>query len=220
MKRTKLWMCWVAVMTVAWSCEFASGDAVVPLAGNSHALISGTEVFSNGPLNADVEYAVFAPGVFTDTLGGNFDMAALGGFDPVTDFVYAYQIENTGTDTISSLQLTLEPGGFFTDLGKDPLADPAGLPPAVITPIGASAAAYIFSPNIDATFKSSVLLLSSPQSAGFGRASVIDGGRGAEGFLPVPASLVVPVPAAGLLGMAMLSLLGAVRILRVKLRRA
>lgn len=209
MKKTKLWTCWVAVVTVAWICPAASGGSVVPLAGNPDALVSGTEAFSNGPLSADIDYAVFAPGVFTDTLGGNFDMPALGGFDPVTDFVYAYQIENSGTDTISSLQLTLEPGGLFTDLGQDPLADPAGLPPAVITPIGASAASYIFLPNIDATISSSVLLLSSPQSAGFGRASVIDGGRGAEGLLPVPIFVVVPEPATGLLGLSLLIVLGA-----------
>jgi hypothetical protein len=102
----------------------------LPLDGNPNALVSGSETFSNGILNADIGYAVFGPGVFTSSaVGGMFDNPQLGGFDPVNDYVYAYHIANSGFTPVSSLQVSLALGGFFTDLGEDPAADPTASPP-------------------------------------------------------------------------------------------
>jgi hypothetical protein len=178
----------------------------LPLDGNSNALVSGSETFSSGILNADIGYAVFGPEVFTSSaVGGMFDNPQLGRFDPVNDYVYAYHIANSGFTPVSSLQVSLALGGLFTDLGEDPAASLTGLSPTIITPIGTSAAAYLFvSTNasglgqIDPSETSSVLLMSSPQSYQFTTASILDSDLGATGELPTPGpdDAVITAPAA------------------------
>jgi hypothetical protein len=165
-------VCYLIVLALTLTFPSTSVASILPLDGNPNALVSGTENFSSGILSADIAYAVFGPSVFTNgTVGGIFDNPQLGGFDPVNDYVYAYHIANSGSTPISSLQVSLDSGGFFTDLGEDSTADPTGISPTVITPICTSAAAYLFVSTlsgglgqIEAGQTSSVLLMSSPQS--------------------------------------------------------
>jgi hypothetical protein len=151
--------------------------SILPLDGNPNALISGTETFSSGILNAEIAYAVFGPGVFTSgAVGGMFGNPQLVGFNEVNDYVYAYHIANSGSTPVSSLQVSLGPGGFFNDLGEDATDDPLEVSPSVITPV-VNGALYLFNPNllgqIEPGQTSSVLLMSSPQSYQFTPASII-----------------------------------------------
>lgn len=187
---------------------------MLPLDGNPHAMLSGTETFSAGILAADVGYAVFGPGVFTGaTVGGSFQNGALGGFNANDDFVYAYHVQNTGSTPLSSLQLTLNAGSPITDLGEDPLADPQGISPTVIAAVGQNAAAYIFVAQpaglgqISNDQTSAVLLLSGSKPPAFTNASLIDSGIGAQGMLPTP----VPEPSAAWLAVVALGVAGAAR---------
>jgi len=132
------------------------------LSANSGGAIpayTGSQAFSNGfmtfTVNADVDYAVFAPGAFG---------AAFPGLDPSggTEYVYAYQVENTDPATdISKLTVGLDGDeplgtiGFIPDAG---LHDPAdelfvGAPPtsaawdfsaATPLPSGVTSAILIF----------------------------------------------------------------------------
>ena len=111
-------VCCLIVLAMDMSVLPTAVASILPLGGNPNALVSGTETFSSGILNADIGYAVFGPGVFTSgAVGGMFDNPQLGGFDPASDYVYAYHIANNGSTPVSSLQVSLGPGGFFTDLG-------------------------------------------------------------------------------------------------------
>jgi hypothetical protein len=213
------------VLAISLSNVSASVASILPLDGNPNALVSGTETFSNGILNADIEYAVFGPGVFTSgAVGGVFGNPQLGGFNPAGDYVYAYHIGNSGSTPISSLQVSLASGGFFTDLGEDAFADPLGISPSVITPV-VNGAMYVFNPNllgqIEAGQSSSVLLLSSPQSYQFTTASILDSGLGATGALPTPGPETNPVPEPAAiytwLGLAMLG--GMVVLYRLQWNR-
>ena len=83
MRYLKYPVCCLIVLTLTLSAPPTAVASILPLDGNPDALVSGTEIFSSGILNADIEYAVFGPGVFTSgAVGGMFGNPQLGGFDP------------------------------------------------------------------------------------------------------------------------------------------
>jgi hypothetical protein len=95
--------CCLIVLAMTLSVAPTPVASILPLDGNPNALVSGTETFSSGILNADIAYAVFGPGVFTSgTVGGSFNNPQSVGFDPANDFVYAYHIDNSGSTPISA----------------------------------------------------------------------------------------------------------------------
>lgn len=162
-------------------------------------------------LDVTVDYAVFSPGQFPGVYTPFAGFVAPG----PNDYVYAYQVYNTGlgnggqSNTPFS-QLGIDSVGPVSSLGKDesgvaPLGDPAGINTnlAFLSQDGAS---YLFLvPAINVDEYSIVLMLASPFAPVFSRASVYDSGLSAHGDLPMP------LPAPGALALLGLGLVAARR---------
>lgn len=148
-----------------------------------------------GPLSfaATVEYAVYAPGTFNGSavLGAPADPS--GG----TDYVYAYEMINSGTQlqrTIGELSV-----GFDGNTAAHNLGVLAGVPAAGISPSSSSfipvsapfaSATWIYNTELTSGQSSVVLLFTSPNAPHFYNASVLGGGLGNQQLLPSP----VPEP--------------------------
>ena len=165
-----------------------------------------TQFFStNGVRSLDitVDYAVFSPGQFP----GNYTPFAGFAAPPANDFVYAYQVYNTGVanggmSTTQFSQLGIDTLGPISSIGKDqsgvgPTGDAGGINTnfAFLSQQGAS---YLFLiPSIQVDQYSIVLLYSSPIGPSFSNATVYDSGLSASGNLPTP----VPAPASAALAL-------------------
>lgn len=166
-----------------------------------------TQFFStNGVRSLDitVDYAVFAPGQFP----GNYTPFAGFLMPPANDYLYAYQVYNTGVangglSTTQFSQLGIDTLGPVSSLGKDqsgvgPTGDAGGINTnfAFLSQQGAS---YLFLvPSIQVDEYSIVLLYSSPIGPSFSNATVYDSGLSATGNLPTP----IPAPASAALALA------------------
>ena len=165
------------------------------LDGDAAADISGTVNFAEpGVWDADVEYAVYAPGNYPGTHA-----------DKATSYIYAYQVFNAGasTVTLSGLTVGLAPGsGAASPTDDDAYGALGGIAPQLSTLSGTTSVVwYITSAPAEHT---TVLLFSSPNDYTFGPATVADGGEGDTQSLPTP----IPEPATlSLLAVACLPLL-------------
>ncbi len=147
-------------------------------------------------LDVTVDFAVFAPGQFP----GNYTPFAGFAAPPANDFVYAYQVYNTGVangglSTTQFSQLGINSLGPISSLGKDQSGvGPTGDVGAINTNfafLSAQGASYLFLvPSIQVDQYSVVLLFSSPIGPTFSQASVYDSGLSANGNLPMP----IPAP--------------------------
>lgn len=176
------------ICAVAGGAAFAADTVIYNDESDGYALISGTEVFSAEKWDAEVDYAVYAPGQYP----GNH-------VDKNTHYIYAYQLFNipkTGYDVpLSSLSIGLASGSgadnvwyddIYGELGGDipyirwflPLYNPD---PASVQWIGD------WVPGNHST----VLLFSSPYTYTLDSATVVNGGQGDTQELPSP----LPEPA-------------------------
>ncbi len=194
-----------------------------PLVGDPAALFSGTQPFSgfNGFkwVKADIDYAVYAPGAFSTS--GPLHLNSPPDFSGGTEYIYAYEIFNTGTSLdahVASLSVGLFPNGVSdnaTLIGHVPDPSSAGAAP-VASNFNPAAAA---TPKVNAFWSfsqfpatlgfgqhSEVLIFASPNPPSF-KVSSITGGfaTGASADLPSP----VPEPGSlVLVAMALISLVG------------
>lgn len=189
-----------------------------PLVGHASAMLSGSESFTGaaaggGTLDVVVDYAVFAPGQFA-AAGGVFNPFAGFGAAAASEYIYAYQIYNVGVAhgglsnaNLSSLNIQFGPVGTISSLGYDTAFD-AGTNATIAFNFSPTASYLFFAPPLAVDSYSAILLLSSAQAPTLQAiSSVIDGGNAINGFLPAP----IPSPAAAVLGLIGLGMIGARR---------
>ena len=158
--------------------------------------VAGSTPFNNGAgLSGTVDYAVFTAADFSANFGGL-------GYVPSGPMVYAYQIENTGSQNIFRETITLS--NPASAIGTFAIGD-VGAASAALTPD----AEWTFAPALAPGESSWGLAFSSPNIpiVGF---STIDG---ADTFwlfagVPVPGNIAVPEP-----GSATILALGAMSLL-------
>jgi hypothetical protein len=186
------------------------------LNGNAFAILSGNHVFAGAKaqMSANVDYAVFNPGVFTGALGLPPAEDPSGG----TEYVYAYEVFNTGASLLS-FSVGLKPNVITaaTNFGDAPSAGGVA-PTAGFSGFIPTAAAigdktnirWQFFANIANGAHSNYLLFTSPFGPGLDLASLVatvgDTNPPNTDFLPSP----VPEPSTlALAGVAICGLLTA-----------
>jgi hypothetical protein len=169
-------------------------------------------------LDVLVDYAVFAPGKFI----GEFDGILSEGYNPETDYVYAYQVYNYGpvqggksTVFLSYFGVNEDTSNVTAvgqDAGFDDSQDDFRSTGSSVLETGV---AFYFpmadeaDPKLTPGLFSTVLLISSPVAPSFVPFTIVDSGLSDTQSLPFAAA--VPVPASTLLGAMGLGLLGLVR---------
>jgi hypothetical protein len=176
-------------------------SAILATDANAMAGFQGTVDFSVTPvpllsMNAEVDYAVYAPGQFNLTFGP--------GADPSNGarFVYAYQIHNTGSILTDRDPAYLSVGFDLSDIQQDIgfLSSSVGLSPSAsaFIPIAnppSTSATWDFNPAISDdtgpnTGWSKIVYFTSALPPEFDDASVQGGGLASQKRLPSP----VPEP--------------------------
>ena len=173
------------------------------LDGDAAAEISGTVSFSQPLWDADVEYAVYAPGNYPGTHA-----------DKAASHIYAYQVFNASASSVmlSSLSVGVDPGSGAASATDDTFyGAAAGVAPLLSRLVGspATSAQWTIAPAPGA--HTTVLLFSSPNHYTFAPATVVDGGQGDTHDLPTP----VPEPAT----LSLLAVAGALLGFRRRRRR-
>jgi hypothetical protein len=152
------------------------------------AMLKGSQGFSSGTLAANVDYAVYAPGQYPDD--------GLTGNDPSNgaEYVYAYQVFNTGASPITFLSVGHQgPGAAVHNATPDALhATVGGIAPTLWVALSTSVVGAFNSVQIQPPQHSEVLLFTSPNAPTFRAASVANSGQSNQQTLPTP---VVPEPA-------------------------
>ena len=212
----------VGLMAIAgFACVGVAQAGPLPLDGNAIAGYHGTSApfFSSQfgtSISASVEYAVYAPGQFNTSFGAGADPSA------GTQFVYAYQLFNTG-DSATSLALTaitvgLNTGNQGANIGSLPIVNGnyGQLPnSASFSGSPATSARWFYNPtSLPLGAASQVLLFTSPHGPTFKTSSVQGGGLGASQPLPTP------VPEPGTIALAILGCAGLLAARFAKNRRA
>ncbi len=176
-------------------CGPARG-AIIYLDGDSAALASGTVVFTQPSWDADVEYAVYAPGAYPGTHA-----------DKSTKYIYACQVFSDATSqaTLASLSIGLLPAASAGGAGDDAsYGATGGVAPLLSRVVGSPATSVQWTIDVDANEHSTVLLFSSPYSYTFEPATLTNAGQGDTEQLPSP----VPEPATiGLLALGTLAMI-------------
>ena len=188
------------------------------LATDGNAIMQGTETFSAsipgfpefGSVEADVEYAVYSPGSFNSSFSGA---------DPSGDseYVYAYQMFNTGPMLLNQLTVGLDPGDPVTSIGV--VDDPNGSAGVSPNPSGVSfqgtapnftSAKWTYNPNpgVPNGGKSQILIFTSPNSPEFDDVTVLAGAIADTRQLPSPSPSPSPIPEPSTFLLATLGLLG------------
>ncbi len=212
-----------AIVVVALLVSPASGG---PLLGDPNAMLSGTEFFPGEffAIKADVEYAVYAPGMF----GTSAALGSPAAVDPSSgsDYVYAYEVFNRTNSAVvlNSLSIGLEAfavSGDPADVTHAPSTPEGGLAPDLSQwiPVTGSPKANVkwswTTTLITAGVNSDILLFVSPHTPDFFNASILGGIDFASGQLPSPT--VAPEPSTlALAAMAVMGLLAAGYIRRRK----
>lgn len=212
-----------AIVVVALLVSPASGG---PLSTDPNAMLSGSQDFQGlfTFIKADVEYAVYAPGMFgtSAALGNPAADDPSGG----TEYVYAYEVFNRATSSVplNSLSIGLEPfavSGDPGDVTHTPNTPEAGLEPDIaewIPNVGDPKANVKWgwtATLIDAGIHSDILLFVSPHAPDFFNSSILGGIDAASAQLPSPT--LAPEPSTLILAaMAAIGLLAAGFIRRRK----
>ena len=206
--------CLVIAACVVWSATRAEAG---PLASDGNAAVHGTSaplffsinVGTTFLISANVDYGVYAPGKFDLSFGAGADPS--GG----TQFVYAYQVFNTGANDVNTVA---NPISIFTE-GLGPNADAQNIEALPLIhgnygqlPDSASFAGttsarwdYTNNPLPIAGGTSQILLFTSPHGPSLQPGSIQGGGLGASQPLPSP----VPEPSTvALMGLGVFFLAG------------
>jgi len=186
-----------SVLVLAWGWALPAHAGILTTGAG---FLKGTEHFAGssslGSLDANVDYAVYAPGNYpgTDPSSGH-------------EFVYAYQIFALGDATLPLSTLTVGvayDSSTSTNVsgGHNATYDPAypdntGAHPIVesLTP-SSSSFLSLFAPGISPGGHSAILLFTSPNPPTFTSASVQNGGVSDQELLPSP------IPEPGTLALA------------------
>jgi len=190
---------WTGVLGTAAVVALTAGSASAGLlAANSGGAIpayTGSVNFAGGLLSftvdADVDYAVFAPGTFE---------AAFPGQDPSggTEYVYAYQITNNDTD-VSKLTVGLDGDEPLGSIGF--VSDVSSTDPTASLFVGTTSAAWDFTvpnPLVNGA-ESSVLIFTSAAAPEWDSGTV-------EASFPDSQQLPSPLPEPASLGLVALGL--------------
>ncbi len=183
------------VPVTAGVCLLIAALAAMPAQG---AVVSGTEYFESVEYGweADVDYAVYAPGDYPGTHPYEED-----------HYIYVYQIFNYAVSqkTLSAFSVGLDDGAAATDPGDDDTYGvTGGEAPLLSRLIGDPPGSVAWTIDIDPDDYSTALVYSSPNSWQWKTASLVDGGQSVERKLPSP----IPEPATmGLLGLGGLALM-------------
>jgi len=203
-----------AVAAILFSGSVIAG----PLPTDSQAISgwqgSASFLGSNGPniLDANVEFAVYAPGSFSTSSALGFPADPSGG----ASYVYAYEIFNDleGNAKVTSLSVHLEPGSFPANITDFPGTPELGLAPAIdqFVPAGnpKTSAKWSYVNNFSTGLHSDILVFTSPFAPHDVLASMIGGSAtGASALLPSP----VPEPATIVLACSALLMLCSARLI-------
>jgi hypothetical protein len=190
-----------------------SGDAYTDPSAITWAGSSSYNDFN--ALAGSVEYVVFPPGGFAVAFPTSPWQA------PANEFVYAYQIENTGPSDASTLGVTVNFSNAHDNIGSFPL-DAGDVQPLTAefepdAPDDVDTAHWFFSgPSIPPLGGSSVgLAYASPDPPENWFGTLIDSGLNASAApLPGPSADPVPEPSTAILLAAAAILLGVVRRFR------
>jgi len=205
--------------TLALLVSLAGSAVAGPLPTDPNAMAGwkSTSSFlaSNGgfTLKVNVEYAVYAPGMF----GSSVALGIPGAIDPSggTNYVYAYEALNQGTGTalMTSLSVGLDPGALPSGIGNDAVSPELGTAPNLsqFIPVGVnppSSAKWSYTTtSLGPGNHSDILFFTSPFGPKMILASMVGGhATFASSALPTP----LPEPASAVLSaLAALGMLAA-----------
>ena len=201
---------------VALAGPLPTDPAAIPAAQGS-AVFSGANVGLTHTIHATVEYAVYAPGTFSGSTALGLPADISGG----TQYIYAYEIFNDGTDAnVTLLSVSLFAGAvadnatLITHLPGTPeggvVPNNSSFNPAAIAP--KTGARWTFtSPNLATGSHSDILIFASPYQPQWKNSS-IQGGfvTAASAILPSP----IPEPGTFVLSAMAVACLVAARGLR------
>ncbi len=128
---------WVVALVLLATSRVASAG-LLPGDANAMASWQGTQLLTrtvgSSVVKAEVDYAVYAPGQF----GASSDLGFPAGLDPSggADYVYAYEVYNDPTATISLIQFSVGITKFdvptnSTNIGHDPATIDLGMAPDI-----------------------------------------------------------------------------------------
>jgi hypothetical protein len=171
----------------------AAPAEAAPLAGDSNAIVSGTQFYQTARWSALVQYAVYAPGAFD------------GLYPPAGDhYTYAYQIFNSGTSDVWLSGMSIAVSADMGPTSPTALADwgqTGGVAPILSRLVGDPPTSVDWWLLLPPGTYSQVLLVAAEQSFAWRHATVTDGGMSDLAFVPAPAE-PMPEPATALLLLA------------------
>ena len=216
---------------IAFAGPLATDPNAIPGVQGSSAFF-GTNVSITHWVRADVEYAVYAPGMFGTSAALGFP----GAVDPSggTDYVYAYEIFNqpvvpptpnpdmlggelAGDEPLGGAGFSAIPAGS-TRVGNYSFNPEFGVIPGLsrFVPLGdpKTQANWVFgNPTLGPGLHSDILFFTSPYAPRYITSSIIGGNA-----TSASATLPTPIPEPATLSLALLGLLGL--LLRAAMRRA
>jgi len=182
-----------------------TGDSIPAFTGIAPFSGSGT----TGILDANVEYAVFAPGQAPASLFGSSSNLSSPAF---SDYVYAYVVDNVGTSGAGDLSVNLlnvgyANGAILENIGH---SEALGGNQPIVGQGAASNSYYnlFYADPITPGTSSDILYFTSPQPPDFASSTTGNGGLNDPYLLPSPAVSVPEPSSLGLLAAGGLALLG------------
>jgi hypothetical protein len=168
----------------------------------------GSTAMANGDLSADVDWAVFAPGVYIAAFPGT-------GYAPAADqFVYAYQVFSTGAGPVTQMTVNMIESNEANNVGDDPVAL-AGVAPLIgwfgAPPPDLQTANWAFAGLVGGQNSDGLVYASVNMPLWDHAAYIVNLGTFAVGPVPTPSD-VIPEPAT-------ISLLASGLVIGVVLRR-
>jgi hypothetical protein len=157
----------------------------------------GTATYASLSLTGSVEWVVFRPDVFSQVLGGN-------GYTPSShELVYAFEIDNTGSSDVSTLDAGIVADRPHDNVGSFTIPSQTGMAPATSTFAGTTpydTAHWFFSngqssPTGIAMGQSSIgLAYASINTPELFSGSLVNSGLSANVVLPAPSTTQAVVP--------------------------
>jgi len=209
----KSWAILLGASVAVLKTGFSQGAVTLTTTGDSIPAFTGTGAFdgtgTTGILDANVEYAVFAPGKAPASLFGSSGNLSSPTF---SDYVYAYVVDNVGSAGANDLSVNLlnvgyANGSILENVGH---SETLGGNAPIAGQGNASNSFYslFYADPITPGSSSDILYFTSPQPPTFASSTTGNGGVNDQYLLPSP-SAAVPEPASmSLITAGFLGLLG------------